>query len=470
VKHRIGLLSLSDGRGRVHDGLAPVIEGYNDKLVAALEATGEVEVVRAATPLNHPETVRREAERLKQAGVQGAIFHQPVFGFPHFAVIAAQILEPPFLVLSPREPNYPSLVGLLTIGAAFAQLEIPHLRMWGDVEEPEVLAGVLAFVRAAAAVRRLRGQVYGLLGGRSMGLYGAAPAPNLWLRTFGVDTDHVDQFEIVRRAGLVSPERVALGVNWLAERVGSIHYDDSQLTPAKLEQQVRAYLATKDIVADYGWDFLGLKCHYEMSEYHVVQCLSASLLNDPYDWEGPKEPTMASCEADSDGALSMQLLKLLSGRPVALLDVRFYDRQASLWVLSNCGAATTWFAARSDDPAENLARVQLVPATPKYLAGGAHLCFQFRAGPVTLARLQRAGERYQLVILKGHVEERPLEAVSGSSSIWPLAFVRLDVPVESMVAGLHSNHLHLVAGDFTRELRLAAQFLGIETVSFQAEG
>jgi L-fucose isomerase len=464
VKHRIGLLSLSDGRERVHQGLVPVIEKYNDSLVAALEATGEVEVIRGSTPLNNPEVARREAERLKQAGVVGIILHQPVFGFPHFAVIAAQILEVPFLILSPKEPNYPSLVGLLTVGGAFAQLEIPHVRIWDNIGESGVLARVLAFVRAASAVRRLKGQVYGLLGGRSMGLYSAAPAPNLWIRYFGVDTDHADQWEIVRRAEGVGAERVAAGLAWLTEQMGGIHYDDAQLTPSRLERQVRAYLATKDLIADYGWDFLGLKCHYEMSEYYAVQCLSASLLNDPYDWEGPKEAKVVSCEADCDGALSMQLLKLLTGQPVALLDVRFYDQQSDVWVLSNCGAAPTWFAAQSEDPAENLARIQLVPSTPKYLAGGAHVWFQFRAGPVTLARLQRVGDAYQLLVLKGQVEEKPIESVTGSSNIWPLAFVRLETPVEQLVERLNSNHLHLVSGDATQELRLAGQFLGVEVI------
>jgi L-fucose isomerase len=464
VKHQIGLLSLSDGRDRVHAGLVPVIERYNDALVAALETTGEVEVIRGSTPINNPETARHEAERLKQAGVAGVIFHQPVFGFPHFAVIAAQILELPYLLLSPKEPDYPSLVGLLTVGGAFAQLEIPHIRIWGDIGEPEVLARVLAFIRAASAVRRLRGQVYGLLGGRSMGLYSAAPAPNLWIRYFGVDTDHVDQWEIVRRAETVNHERVTAGIAWLTEQMADIDYDGAQLTPSRLERQVRAYLATKDIVADYGWDFLGIKCHYEMSEYYAVQCLSASLLNDPYDWEGPKDTKVISCEADSDGALTMQVLKLLTGQPVALLDVRFYDQQAGVWVLSNCGAAPTWFAARSEDPAQNLTRVRLVPSTPKYLAGGAHVWFQFREGPVTLARLQRAGDTYQLVILKGNVEEMPVESVTGSSTIWPLAFVRLEAPVENVVENLNSNHLHLVSGDATRELHLAGQLLGVEVI------
>jgi len=465
MKHRIGLLSVSDGRSRVHETLVPVIERYNGLLVAALEATGEVELIRSFAPISSPSEARREAKKLKDAGVVGTIFHQPIFGFPHFAVMAAQILDPPFLLLSPKEPNYPSLVGLLTVGAAFAQLQIPHTRIWGDIEDPQVLERVLAFVRAASATRRLQGQVYGLVGGRSMGLYSTAPAPNLWIQHFGVDTDHVDELEIVRRAEAMDDKRVSAGLAWLSERVGHIRYDEAQLTPAKLERQVRAYLAIKDIIADYGWDFVGIKCHYEMSEYYVVKCLSASLLNDPYDWEGPKEPIVASCEADSDGALTMQLLKLLTNCPVALLDVRFYDQRANLWVLSNCGAAPTWFAARSDKPAENLARTQLVPSTPKYLAGGAHVWFQFREGPVTLARLQRTGEVYQLLVLKGNIEERPVESVTGSSTIWPLAFVRLETPAEILVETLNANHLHLVSGDFTKELRLVGKFLGIETIN-----
>jgi L-fucose isomerase-like protein len=70
-----------------------------------------------------------------------------------------------------------------------------------------------------------------------------------------------------------------------------------------------------------------------------------------------------------------------------------------------------------------------------------------------------------LVIFKGTVEERPVDSVTGSSTIWPLAFVRLDSPVESLVQTLNANHLHLVSGEFVQELELAAKFLGIETIT-----
>jgi L-fucose isomerase len=465
VKHCIGLLSVSDMRARVHADQLSFIESHNDRLTAALEATGTVKVVRGSEPIASPAAARSEARRLVQAGVSGTIFHQPTFGYPHLAVITAQILRPPFLVLSPREPDYPSVNGLLTVAGALASLDVPHARVWGDIQEAAVLNRVMGFVRAASAVDRLRGQVFGVLGGRSMGLYASAPAPDLWIRRFGVDVDHLDQLEIVRRATQsVDSRRVSAGLAWLADRLAGIEYDGTQLTPAKLEYQVRTYLATKDIIADCGWDFVGVKCHWEMSGHQVVQCLSASLLNDPYDWEGPKDTTPTSCEADCDGALTMQMLKLLTGRPVALLDIRSYDPQSDLWVLVNCGAAPTWFAACSDDPAHNLACTKLVPAIPKYAAGGAHVWLQFRGGPATLARLQRAGDAYQLIVLKGTIHERPIGSVPGSTGSWPVAHVRMEVPAERLLQALNANHLHLVTGDATEELRLIGQFLGIEVI------
>jgi L-fucose isomerase len=331
--------------------------------------------------------------------------------YASYGVIAAQILPPPFLILAPRDPNYPSFNGLITLGAAFAQLEIPYVRVWGDIQDEDTLSQVMKFIRAISTVRRLRGQVYGLLVGRSLGLYGNAPAPNLRIRQFGVDVDHADEYEIVRRADLVTSEQAEAGVKWLAALTGGIFYNEHQLSVSKLERQVRAYLATKEIIADYSWDFLGVKCHFEMSEYFVTQCLTASLLNDPYDWYGSKEPIVISCEADSDGALTMKIMKLLTGRPVSLNDIRFFDQDAGLWVLLNCGASPTWFAAHSDVPAENLWKTTLAPAIPKYAGGVAHVCFQYREGPVTLARLQRSGDAYQLVILDGQIVEKPLHTV-----------------------------------------------------------
>jgi L-fucose isomerase len=392
------------------------------------------------------------------------IFNIPVFAFPNYIVIAAQLLGVPHLLLTPHDARYPGLTGLLAAGGALNQIDTPHERLWIDLDEPDSVDQIYTFARAARAVSRLRGQVYGLIGGRSIGMgTGAAPA-ELWQQKFGVDVDHVDQSEVLRLADLVPADEVQKAKRWLEEHVREIVYDGEQLTPEKFDFQLRCYIALKEIVTQYQFDFAGIKCHFDMSEFFSVQCMSAAFLNDPYDWNGPKEPVPLACEADSDGALTMQILKLISSKPPSLLDLRFYDQNKQVYVMPNCGSAPTWFAARSDDPAENLARVSLVPSISKYAGGGAHVRFVFKGGDLTLARLTRSPEGYQLVIARAESVEFPLPDVKGTTDRWPHAFVRLDVPPKKLIHTLQANHLHGVAGDYQEELLTFARLLGIKTV------
>ena len=461
---RLGLISFSDGRLRVHEGLAPDIQIHETKIKSILEATGEAEIVLAENIVHSPETARQEAKRMAALDLDGVILNIAVFAFPNFIVIAAQVCSGPYLLLGPHDSRYPGLTGLLASGGALTQVGIDHERLWIDLDDPSMPREVLMFARPAAAAKRLRGQVYGLIGGRSLGMYtGAAPA-ELWQRLFGVDVDHVDQSEIIRLAKLVPDAEVNIARNWLEEHVAEIVIDGLQLTPEKFDFEVRCWMALKQIVAEHQFDFVGLKCHFDMSEFFSVQCLGATFLNDPYDWQGPKQPVPLACESDSDGALTMQLLALISGKPSCLLDWRFYDPQKEIYVTPNCGAAATWFAARSDDPGENLARVRIVPSITKYAGGGAHVEFVFAEGELTLARLTRTPDKYQMVIGRAQAKEYPLSEVTGASPQWPHAFLEINVLPEALIMKLQSNHIHAVAGDYREELIRLCRILNVEAV------
>lgn len=461
---RLGLLSFSDGRDRVHEGLAPDIQEHQTKIKLILEETNEVEVIVAQDIVHSAETARQEAQRLANFHPDGFIFNIPVFAFPNYVVIAAHVCRGPLLLLGPHDPRYPGLGGLMAAGGALSQIGIPHERLWIDLSDERVPRRILPFARAAAAVSRLRGRVYGLVGGRSIGMYTGAAPGELWQRLFGIDVEHIDQSEIIRLATLASTAEVEMARLWLKRHVQEIVFDGHQLTPEKLDFEIRCYIALREIVRRYQLDFVGLKCHYDMSEYFSVQCLSATFLNDPYDWHGPKESVPLACEADSDGALTMQLLKLLSGKPSCLLDVRFFDLQKDVYVMPNCGAAPTWFATRSDEPAENLARVRIVPSITKYAGGGAHVEFVFGQGPLTIARLTRSPSGYQMIMAHATALEYPLHEVVGVSPHWPHAFVRMDVSPETLVNALPANHVHAVAGDYQEELAHLCHFLNLKLV------
>jgi L-fucose/D-arabinose isomerase len=461
---KIGLLSFSDGRERVHQGLVEIIDRVALEMRNTLEKTGEVEIVPGECIIHSAEEAKDEARRLAAAGVEGTIFNIPVFAFPNFPVIAAENGRGPFLCYSPVMGTLPGLGGLLASAGSIRQVGLRCEKVYGSLSDKAIIRRLLIFSRAASAVNRLRGSVFGLIGGRSIGMLTGSHDDALWHHQFGVDTEHIDQLEIIRLAGEVPLEEVARALRWLKDRLDLIAFDEKKLTEKTLEFQIRCYLATRKIIRDHGLHFVAVKCHYELSEYYVTQCLGVTFFNDPYDWDGPKKPFVYACEADADGALTMQILKLISEKPVLFFDVRHYDQKEGVFVFCNCGGMASWYADRSDDPGKNLKEVRLYPTIPKYAGGGAHVQFVCKKGPVTLARLTRTLDRYRMVIGRAEFQSHPREKLHETVWEWPHAFAHLAIPPEHLVDRLDSNHLHAVDGDYVEELLKICDLLDIESV------
>jgi L-fucose isomerase len=457
----IGIISFSDGRKRVHDGLAPYIKDVEDRLATAIEAGGEFTAVRGGEVVWNVDLAAAAALRLLGAGVAGIVLNVPVFAFPNFALVAALKGLGPYLAIAPANGKLPGLGGLLASSNLLTQNGIPCGKAWGSPEEPEIALRLRTFCRSARAVSALKGSVYGLFGGRSIGMGTGAANPDLWVRTFGVDTEHVDQLEIIRRAGLVPPEKIEAAFRWISDRVGVIHYDGDKLTPETLKTQVACHIALKEIAEERRMDFIGVKCHYELSEFQVTQCVSAALMNDPYDWDGPKEPTVFSCEADSDGALTMQIMKLVSGKPTMFVDFRHLDREAGVFSFCNCGAFATWYAHRDPAPEKNLREVSLHALIPKYAGKGCHVQFMAGEGPMTFGRLTHSGDAYVFTVFRGDIVRMPPEKLEETCPQWPHAFVRPSCDPGLLIDRWVNNHVHGIPGDYVDELREASRMLGI---------
>ncbi len=464
-RRRVGILTFSDGRESVHKEVEPVNLEFQSRLAEVLQATGEVEPVVGREVVWNAELARNEASRLTQEGCEATIFNFAVWSFPHLVAIASRFAPGPFFLFSNINPQYPGMVGMLAAAGALDQIGVFHGRLSGDIRDPNVLRKVLAFVRAGSAVNRLKGETFGLFGGRPMGMFTAVANPDQWMHLFGVDIEHIDQWEIVRRAQQAPQEEVEHAFQWLSRLVGKIRYDGKQLTPEKLKLQISSYIVLREMAKEMGLDFLGVKSQPELTDNFVTMDVAEAFLNDPYDWNGPKEPLVAATEADMDGALTMEILKHISGEPVLFADLRHYDEEFAVFDLCNSGTHPTYFAGHSHDPSVNLPRVELYPQGFYFPAGGAAVRHIAAPGKVTLARLARRNGRYWLAILPGEFVELPSqEAERKAAAIqvnWPHAFARLSVAPEELLAEYDSNHIHGVYGDWVEELVWVARMLGI---------
>jgi len=467
-RSRVALITVSDGRASVHAQIAAFAGEAEARLASRLEALGN-EVVRAEIVCT-PDLGVSVARRAAALHPDLTIINIPVWSFPKFAVRVASEISGPLVLYSNLDPQYPGMVGMLAAGGALDQLGRAHGRVCGRPDDRETIEQLQSFITAGAAVRGLAGSAFGRIGGRSMGMNTAVAATDQWMKIFGVDVEEIDQFELVRRAESIASSRAIAGREWFERYAAGVHYDGIRLTPELLERQIRVYCAAKDLVEELRLDFCGIKGQPELTDHYCTMDIAEACLNDPYDWEGPKVPVVCATEADMDGALTMQILKTLGACPVLFADVRHYHADLGIWDLCNSGQHATWYAQRSQDPEENLSRVDLYPAEFYFPAGGASVRHLAAPGEMTFARLSRLDGRYRLQVLRGEFEtyddatnERLMRA---STYTWPHAFTRFAASADEILARYGANHIHAVPGEHVETLRRVSAFLGIEFDGF----
>ena len=467
---KVGILTFSDGRPHVHQELLPLTRQFQDSLAGRLQAHGW-EVVTGREIVWTTDLAQQEARYLAAQTVEATIFNYAIWAWPHYSAIAAQFVPGPVLLFSNVNPQYPGLVAMLAAAGSLDQVGVMHGRVSGDINDDIVFEHVLQFLRPAVARNRLRGEVYGVIGGRSMGMYTAVPVLDQWQRDFGIDIEHIDQFEIIRRAELIPDARADAGIAWLQRHGAKIHYDGKKLTPELLRRQIKSYHAVREIIGEWRLNFCGIKGQPEMTDHFATMDVAEAFLNDPYDWEGPHDPIVCATEADSDGALTMEIFKHLAGTPVLFADVRHYDAETHLWDLCNSGEHATYFAGRSFDAELNLPHVHLHPAIVYFPAGGASVMHIAAPGEVTLARLARRNGKYWMAIVPAEFPELDTSTAQSLANAttpeWPHAFARFRVPPDEFLSEYDSNHIHGVYGNWVADLVWACKMFGIEARVFE---
>ena len=454
MKTRLAIATVAESRDDFYERRKPLIARELqdlDWLRAEFECC-------ESQPIRSRGQIKAFVEEARLFRAQALVIHIPIWGDPIFSVRLATSLKLPTLLLGNDLPTTSSIVGVLGAGGALDQVGIPHTRVI-DHQDPANRRKVLAFGRAAGALEALRGQTLGLFGGRSLGILTAVADPAQWQRLFGVDIEYVDQLEIKQLAETLPAEAVQQQANWLASRLGGIQFQGA-FTSQAYERQVRSYLATRELAERMGCDFVGVKCQPELSDGYVTQCVAHLLFNGNLDAGGDKPLRVHACESDADGALTMQILHLISGgEPAALMDVRWFHAQRGLWTLANCGAVPAAFFASQADPS-GLSALQMQEHAFG-LGGGGALAGVVAPQSVSLARLCRKNGQYWMAILAGEVVPADADDLARLTPAFPKAFVRTNAGAEFLQV-FGSNHIHLVSGDYIEELVAFCRLAGIE--------
>ncbi len=430
------------------------------------------EIVVGTETIKSIRTARMVGEQLAKANCKQVIMCYNVWDFPYLVwpFIETAGRDKPILSLSNNNGQYPGNVGLLATDGALRQAGIRTHRIVGNMDNT-TLEKVIKWVRASQAVTCLRNEVYGCYGGHSMGMetgyFHLVPI----IKNFGVTVYQIDQLLLVKKMEQVDKNEVEKGFAWFEEMLGDrILYDGKMLTPETLKNQIALYIAMKMVNQEYDFNFCGLKGQRELTEYVCLGDVPEMLMNDPYDWNGPKEPFVCATEADSFAALTMQVLKYISGGlPVLFMDVRLYHPDLDLWDFCNSGNHASYYAALSDNPKENFKKIRFHPALEFYFkAGGASVEFDAAACNLTFARIGLWDDKPYMVIIKGEsisLDERVRKRINDETNpTWPHVHARLDCDFESFLKVFPCNHILAVKGDCVESLKYFCEISGISPI------
>ncbi|MFW6189325.1 MAG: L-fucose/L-arabinose isomerase family protein [Planctomycetota bacterium] len=473
----IGIAMLNDERSHVWKENNPVNQQVVDRWAEIIREEvknrdgSAPEVVVAPEIVTGVRLAQKMGEHLRRAGCRSVIMCYNVWNFPFLAWPFLNSLgEVPVLSLSNNNGQFPGNVGLLATDGALRQAGRKTHRIVGDMDDPQTVAEVADWVRAAQALTTVGNEVFGLYGGHSMGMETGYWHLTPLLKSLGVTCRQVDQLWLQKvMEEEVDEADVDTGLEWFEKLLEDrLLYDAKMLTPETLKTQIRLYLALRSVNEEKGFDFCGLKGQRELTEHVCLGDVAEMLMNDPYDWHGPKEPTVCATEADANAAVTMQLLKYLTGGlPALFMDVRLYHPDRDLWDWCNSGNHASWYAARSDKPEENFKHITFHPALEFYFkAGGASVEFDAAPGRMTFARLGIWDEKPYLVIAPGEAvelsEAESQELKEQTDPTWPHVWARLECDFRQFLNVFPCNHVQGVPGDRVRSLTMLAEMAGIK--------
>lgn len=431
------------------------------------------EVILGSKVIVSPKIAREVGEDLLKAGIKILIvchntWHYPYNIWPLVNTIGREI---PILHLSNNDGSFPGNVGLLAQDGAMRQIGFKTHRIVGDLDDKTTRLELFSWIYAAEAYSSMLNQVYASYGEMSMGMETGRFHLIPTIKALGVALRSVDQLLLIEKSKEVDSNEVKKAREWFEKILGDrLKYDGKLLTPEKLEAQIRMYLAMKTRNEEMGFDFCGIKGQIEMSTWHVIGDVAEMISNDPYDWNGPKEVLVCSTEADSYGAITMQILKYITGGlPSLFMDVRLYIPEMDLWDLCNSGEHSSWYAERSDNPEDNFKKITFHPALEMYFpGGGASVEFDAKPGEMTFCRLGIWEDKLYMIIILGECVELPADQRKKINEMtnptWPHVHAKFKCTYDEFIKNFPCNHVLAIPGNKIKELVYYCEIAGVAPV------
>jgi L-fucose isomerase-like protein len=489
MKKTVDIFLPLDSRDEPNAEVWPVTQQQLTHLIQVIKDTGwEPTVLNPDKPVS---SVAEGIEVIRRAGGERFIDFMGGWAYPDFSVSPMWQLpkQTPKLMLGSAISDYPGAVGLLAAVAGTEQVGIKTSRMFvedfsvhdkyrsalaafldeGEYSPPDpdtIRIDVNEAHRTAARnmIADLSGSIYGAVGPRSMQMWNKISDAD-FLSHFGIVREGFDGLRLLKMTEKVPTEKAEVALNFLQEKGMEIRLGDDpmkELTKEMVLFQMKVYFALLELKQQFKLDFLGVQDQLDWIEHYPATDLTIGLMNNRLRPDGDGETIVAATEADDGAALTMQVLKLLSGgEPVGFNDLRYWDAGQRLYWFVNSGALAPYFAYGDHG---SLRGSWSERQTYMYFkqGGGTSSVVVRVPGVVTWARFSYKNHKLYLCAGRGVTDVPTVEQWQSRSEQcspdWPQWYLKLCGRIEWHI---NSNHPITVLGDHLAELKAVAEGIGI---------
>lgn len=498
TKQKIALFWPGDARRKPNELALPNVEAATQQMEKALQKLGKA-------PYRVEGFLEKPHESIEKLGP----IHDPMVGVcvhwfygPHTTdgVVGK---DNPLLLASNFSGRWPGLVGLLNTGACLEMLERPFSRLWTEAPDfstddafmarleawcssgriayaedqvayaAPVSAPALALAKQVAKEIHARRVLVLMLGDTSMGMINGYFGPRL-LNRHGFTEHKIDQAWIIDRGRRITDARIEDAFKFVKDKGVTFHWGENgnaDFTEQSTREQLRDYLAVKDMLEEFKADCLGWQYQLGLIPLRPPSDFAEGLFNSTCRPESNGDTIATATEADQGNVVPMEMLKRLLKAKGLHQAVMFHDVRWGaahegrfLWVLLNSGSCGAY--AFNHDPS-TLKGVHTYRQPSLYFpTPGGTFAGESLPGKMTWARAYiRKGELW-MDVGQGEVVKLPPEVRdawwNGTTREWPFMAADMGISQETLMAHYLSNHVAVAYGDVFGEMVALSQELGFK--------
>lgn len=369
------------------------------------------------------------------------------------AAYASDVLKKfscPILLWTLREPvidggrlRLNSLTGAYSAANAFRAFRKEPLNyVFGGPEEEEVIQTVKASIRAAKLKYDIAHLKLSMIGHTPQGFGFGRAMDNDLQKYFGADLSAIEARELIDKAKGFTDEDIQEYLQDANTRIKEL----DKIPEKNQKDFARIYRAYKEYVTEGGIGAIASRCWPDFfTAFGTPVCAVLAMLNDL--------GIVASCEADTYGALSMYVGMKLSGSPVFFGDPVSMNEEENTITFWHCGTAACSLA-REDTGAK-----ADVHCNRKI---GPTLDFGCRPSKdATIFRIGKDGEgNFRFFITRGEALDKPKQ-FNGTSIVVKTKENARQIVYESVEEGWEP-HFVVIYGDVAKELEILAKMYNMK--------